>query len=81
MNNKHENLQKTWSYIWRGLFLGGGDGFGNISENKGGNAFKLFSDLSSMCVYLYILFSSEMRKTQQKKKKSWIISIKQMKNS
>lgn len=52
-----------------GTFFWGGDGFGNISEKKGGNAFKLFSDLSSMCVYLYILFSSEMRKTQQKKKK------------
>lgn len=67
-------------YLAGTFFWEGGDGFGNISENKGGNAFKLFSDLSSMCVYLYILFSSEMRKTQQKKK-SWIISIKQMKNS
>lgn len=75
-------ISKRHGLIFGGdFFLGGGDGFGNISENKGGNAFKLFSDLSSMCVYLYILFSSEMRKTQQQKKKSWIISIKQMKNS
>lgn len=75
-------ISKRHGLIFGGDFFFGGDGFGNISENKGGNAFKLFSDLSSMCVYLYILFSSEMRKTQQKKKKkSWIISIKQMKNS
>lgn len=58
-----------------GTFFLGGDGFGNISENKGGNALKLFSDLSSMCVYLYILFSSEMRKTQQKKKKKELDSL------